>query len=355
MNNLKKYAGLLNDIAPEGEFLAYINKDEAEMLKDNGALGLLTPQGIPSFFTAGQRAGDSISPGTSSSGGNRNTGYGRSAAEDRRQDMNIYGGEYAQEQQAIRNQKLAQENAKTRAAEKARAIAAEKDRQKRVAEAESAARLRAVAEAKRQDDARLDYITGKYLDVTLDDKQKKEFEQYRTGVRESITPSTKTSNKILSTLLNTTLFPGAGKLYNFYIDSTAMGYKVPNPFEGMFGGGDISQQMQDMQNQQRGDNNGGGDPGSQLVQNILKIATPNLPGSQVDQYFSNMNMAQGSPLSSDLQTSYDNAKSSVNNILGMTPANQQFGYSAQPYGSLSSTNMADNPFDIPYLQQRGLI
>ena len=49
MNDLKKYAGLLNDIAPKGEFLAYINQDEAEMLKDNGALGLLTPQGIPSY------------------------------------------------------------------------------------------------------------------------------------------------------------------------------------------------------------------------------------------------------------------------------------------------------------------
>ena len=65
MNNLKKYAGLLNDIAPEGEFLAYINEDEAEMLKDNGALGLLTPQGLPSFFTAGLAQGNSISPGTS--------------------------------------------------------------------------------------------------------------------------------------------------------------------------------------------------------------------------------------------------------------------------------------------------
>jgi len=41
--------------------------------------------------------------------------------------------------------------------------------------------------------------------------------------------------------------------------------------------------------------------------------------------------------------------------LGMTPTNQQFGYSQAPYGLLSSTNMADNPFNIPYLQQRGLI
>ena len=206
--------------------------------------------------------------------------------------------------------------------------------------------------AKEQDDARLDYLTTEYLDVKLTPEQKKEYEKYRTGVRESINPSQKTSSKIISTLLNSTLFPGAGLLYKGYIDATAMGYKLKNPFENIFGGGgEIS--VDDVNNlKDKGD---GSNATSQLIQNILKITNPNLPGSQVDQYFSNMNMAQGSPLSSDLQTSYDNAKSSVNNILGMTPANQQFGYSAQPYGSLSSTNMADNPFDIPYLQQRGLI
>ena len=62
-----------------------------------------------------------------------------------------------------------------------------------------------------------------------------------------------------------------------------------------------------------------------------------------------------SPLSSSLETSYNTAKANINSILGMTPTNQQFGYSAQPYGLLSSTNMADNPYNIPYLQQRGLI
>ena len=39
--------------------------------------------------------------------------------------------------------------------------------------------------------------------------------------------------------------------------------------------------------------------------------------SVVADYFANMNMPQGSPLSSDLQISYNNAKNSVNNILGM--------------------------------------
>ena len=341
MNNLKKYAGLLNDIAPEGEFLAYINEDEAEMLKDNGALGLLTPQGIPSYVGGsygssggGGYQGGSGAPGSAeSSGGGGATGGGGEGEN--------AGNNYQDRIRELQARQI-----------KSTAIAAEKDRQKRVAEAESAARQRAEAEAKRQDDARLDYLTTKYLDVKLTPEQKKEYEKYRTGVRESINPSQKTSSKIISTLLNSTLFPGAGNLYKGYIDATAMGYKLKNPFGDIFGGGgEIS--VDDVNNLR--DGNGGGDPGSQLVQNILKIATPNLPDSQVDQYFSNMNMAQGSPLSSDLKKSYDNAKSSVNNILGMTPANQQFGYSTQPYGSLSSTNMADNPFNIPYLQQRGLI
>jgi len=79
MNNLKNAVGLLNAQAPEGEFLAYINPDEAKMLKDAGGSGLLTPQGIPSYFTAAQAAtggaagGQAMSPGTSTTGGTRNT------------------------------------------------------------------------------------------------------------------------------------------------------------------------------------------------------------------------------------------------------------------------------------------
>ena len=42
------------------------------------------------FFTAGLAGGDSISPGTSSTGGTTGGGYGRSGPEDRRQDLNTY-------------------------------------------------------------------------------------------------------------------------------------------------------------------------------------------------------------------------------------------------------------------------
>jgi hypothetical protein len=38
------------DMAPKGEFLAYINKKEAKMLKDAGGSGIMTNAGIPSFI-----------------------------------------------------------------------------------------------------------------------------------------------------------------------------------------------------------------------------------------------------------------------------------------------------------------
>ena len=68
--------------------------------------------------------------------------------------------------------------------------------------------------------------------------------------------------------------------------------------------------------------------------------------SMVNQYFTNMG-SMGQSLSSNLQTSYNNAKTNINNLLGIiTPPSQQFGYSAQPYSGL---------VDVDYLKQRGLI
>jgi hypothetical protein len=40
-------------MAPEGEFLAYINPKEAKMLKQAGGSGIMTPMGIPSFVDPG--------------------------------------------------------------------------------------------------------------------------------------------------------------------------------------------------------------------------------------------------------------------------------------------------------------
>ena len=40
-------------MAPQGEFLAYINPKEAQMLKAAGGSGIMTPMGIPSFVDFG--------------------------------------------------------------------------------------------------------------------------------------------------------------------------------------------------------------------------------------------------------------------------------------------------------------
>jgi len=67
-------------MAPEGEFLAYINPKEANMLKQAGGSGIMTPMGIPSFVeyggaeaTAGAAASqdqvDSFSGGDGNGGG----------------------------------------------------------------------------------------------------------------------------------------------------------------------------------------------------------------------------------------------------------------------------------------------
>jgi len=102
-----------------------------------------------------------------------------------------------------------------------------------------------------------------------------------------------------------------------------------------------------------------GGEGRDAITNIVSQAPYLISGStpqqsMVNQYFANMgNMGQ--PLSSSLQTSYNNAKNTINNLLGITPPSQQFGYSAQPYGLLSSTNVTSNPFNIDYLRRLGLI
>ena len=99
-------------------------------------------------------------------------------------------------------------------------------------------------------------------------------------------------------------------------------------------------------------------------QNLQNLFTPELTyavsgqtpqASVAQQFFNNMNMSQGSPLSSDLQRDYNNAKNSVNSILGIVAPNQQFGYSTDPYGGLMASNLSTNPFNIDYMRTRGLI
>ena len=54
MNKLQKAAGLLNDEAPKGEFLAYINAKEAGLLSSQGGAGIdINNSGVPSYVDFG--------------------------------------------------------------------------------------------------------------------------------------------------------------------------------------------------------------------------------------------------------------------------------------------------------------
>ena len=333
MNNLKKYAGLLNEVAPEGEFLAYINNDEEKMLREAGGKGILTESGIKSYRGEGGyqggSTGSSSSSSSSSSSGSSSSGSSSSSS-------GGGGGGGGGQSYSVAAQQAAAEAARAASIERAAASIKE-------------AKAKEVSIGN-EDDNRLNYITGDYQDINLTPEQKEQFSDYREDVSESIAPSTKTSSKIISGLLSSVLFPFAGNLYNKYIDATAMGYSIPNPFEGLFDGGNITpESIQNFQDK-------GGDEQQALINNAISQLPYAMTGttpqdSMVNQYFSNLGTS-GSGLSSDLQTSYNNAKNNISSILG---TNQQFGYSTAPYGLLSSTNMADNPFNIPYLQQRGLI
>ena len=53
-------------MAPEGEFLAYINPKEAQMLKQAGGSGIMTPMGIPSFVGYGTDDASTMSQASAS-------------------------------------------------------------------------------------------------------------------------------------------------------------------------------------------------------------------------------------------------------------------------------------------------
>ena len=70
--NLKAKVKLLQDKAPKDHFLAYINANEAKLLKKMGGSGEMTPQGIPSFRPQDMGNAANQASSAASAGGNNN-------------------------------------------------------------------------------------------------------------------------------------------------------------------------------------------------------------------------------------------------------------------------------------------
>ncbi|MDB0030749.1 hypothetical protein N9E34_04735 [Opitutales bacterium] len=434
MNDLKKYAGLLNDLAPKNHLLAYITPQERDMLVDAGGVKTPTPSGIFAYPPGEKYGGTNSSggfndptpssPGSSSNNNNNNNNSSGNGGSFTSQDnareqyaakqtstgfvggggaVTYTGGDkddpssYAVSDAIVSPEVVQQEQAKY--AEQFGGVAplgsrpvgyntkAEYDQMVYIADSKLDSikgKLKQAGFTDFNKDATLsemkDYVktlnrTGKIGDSWKNAKDTKgnalyspetiaEWEsigyipQSVTGkspglfgkILEELSPSGSlgaplTYDQLLAdfdTITEVGQSQGMGfqermKTYqpNRYASMTGMNYNPKTKTFTMKDGGGSEQ-----------------DAYTRIAAPYeLTDTTPQ--ESMVNEYFSNMN--QGSSLSYDLQTDYNNAKSKVNSILGIVSPDQQFGYSNDPYNGLLASNVSTNPFNIPYLKQRGLI
>ena len=111
--NLKAKVKLLQDKAPKDHFLAYINANEAKLLKKMGGSGEMTPQGIPSFRpqdmgNAANQASNAANPGIGGGGSNNNNNNNNNGGGDNR----YTGTEDLETQVEIDNEIAANQKAK---------------------------------------------------------------------------------------------------------------------------------------------------------------------------------------------------------------------------------------------------
>ena len=308
MNKFHNAASLLNSKAPKGEFLAYINENEANILKNLGGLGLdINGTGVPSFIDYGDV--ESGLAGGEFGGGSPKDTFGGG-------DNNFSNGDDI-------------DSTYTTGTE---------------------FNVTPVNEPSVVDNVVDFFTSGGVIGNIASNIFSKPENQYagitgEDGIGEG---------DYVSTLDDFAESRGLGSDYSAldleqqqFIDQEAFnaGYRSP-AFQSLYDTGDLD----NLQNLSQ--------PESDAI-NQLVIQAPFAYGnqtpieSQVTKYFENLGNQQG--LSTKLENDYNTAKTNVQNTLNITPLENQFGYSATPFGNTTTANLYANAFNVPYLQQRGLI
>jgi hypothetical protein len=374
MNNLKKYAGLLNDAAPENHLLAYITPEERDMLVDAGGVKTPTPSGIFAYPPLGQPG---TSPGTTTSGGSAFSGGGGDARE-----SYGAGGQYQQtttpsapsvsvgggDKSTDRIVRIAQgtEPGYTPTSSQPFGLSPEQayqegkitaDQYQQVQQAQDSLAVDNRSTLQKGFDSIIDfYKQGGLLGLGV-----RAIEPVAKGIQQKAMTwslNQKINNVMGDLDLSNPNEMNNPKLLDLQRDLSGVqsGSFTQADYTSKYGSGDVTNPLDASFNP---DLLSGGQR-----QELTNLFTPEITyaisgttpqQSMVNQYFANMGTMVQQPLSSSLQTSYNNAKTTINNLLGITPPSQQFGYSAQPYGLLSSTNVTSNPFNIDYLKRLGLI
>ena len=368
MNRLKEFAKALNKAAPKGEFLAFINKDEAEMLENAGGSGLLTKFGIPSYFVGAERdaragRGD-ISPGTDRQGNQRDGGgnqnknnqkLGLSPGESRaRFGTPKYAGLSLTDATNRRNNEIAANN---------REKAAQAARQKKLTE-EAAAKAKAFKEQQEKERKERERKENPFFKV-IDFYQKvSPFTNIIKGISDLSSSAQKKAltfslNKKISDISNRPDFsPGA---YGYKIqqiqkdlDAVERGEFGQKEYTAKYGSGDATNPL-DASFNPNALTDSERDNLSTLFASEAAVAlsggTPQ--NSVVNQYFKSIqNTNLG--VSSAYMDTYNQAKDRMAKTLNLTPTNQQFGYDPNAFSNFSMSMTSSNPF-FEELQNQGII
>jgi len=91
IRDTKEAKRLIQSMAPEGEFLAFINPKEAGILRAMGGSGRITSMGIPSFTEDEEDTGDVSNPGGSMGGGSGGGNNGDDQEDDNARMMQAMG------------------------------------------------------------------------------------------------------------------------------------------------------------------------------------------------------------------------------------------------------------------------
>ena len=359
---LKQSAVLLNDAAPENHILAYITPQERDMLVDAGGVKTPTPSGIFAYPPLGQPG---TSPGTTTSGGSAFSGGGGGGGNN---DSGNNDSGNAREQYSVARTTtpISQPvSLPSNDGNDSPYIMSGGERfavdDPRVPEMSNEVDQRNILQ--KGVDNVLDFVkSGGILGNVLGG-----ISSFSEGLQEKAISFS--LNKKLSDIYEANPdfedyesldeIPGdiGAKVRDLESDLQGLrdGTFKQSDYTAKYGSGDVTNPLDASFNP-----NLLSDRDERNLQNLftsdfayaLSGTTPQ--DSMVNQYFANMGMSN-QPLSSNLQTDYNNAKNSINSILGVLPPSQQFGYSADPYGGLMASNLTTNPFNIDYLRRLGLI
>ena len=353
MNKLKEYAGLLNQAAPKNHFLAYITKDEKDMLVKAGGKETATQSGILAYPPLGE-------PGTSPGTGSKGEPVGGSpGGGDTGMTYHTTPQSYQAPTQQDRIQRIGSGIEPGYRPEDAQPYGLSKEeayRQGKITkdqyESTDVAIDRSIQESPSWFDGVKDYIlsggaVGMAINLTGEVLSKLgEFssELQKKAMTMSLNSRVKRKMKTLDlNNPNSMNNPEIADLHKDLADIEA-GTFTQTDFTEKYGSGDLG---------------GGGDGGDrELTNTFVPYAAHAVGGttpqsSMVNEYFANLgNTNLG--ISNDFMTKYNTAKTNMANTLNMTPNTQQYGY-GNTFASTYPRAMNSGNVFYEYLNEQGLI